>query len=620
MTQARSEGAPAARPGGTATGPGAAPVADAARPGGTATGPGAAPVADPVTTEVLRNFMSSCADDMNAALFRSAYTPVIYEGRDCAVALLDANGDPLGMSTGVPIFLGNLEVCVKLTIDRYGIDWFGPGDVVAMNDPYLQGTHLHDLTIFGPIFHDGKLVGFAATRAHWQDVGGRDPGTTMDSIEVFQEGFRMGPTRVIKGYEPLPDWMDFLARSSRFGYELIGDFNSQVAAIRTGEARVNQMLDRVGLEAFEGAKRAIFAQAEALDRAAIAELPDGVYRAEGFIDNDGQGTGPVKVCVTVTIDGDRMVVDLDGTSPAVRGPINCGYAQTVSAVRLAYKALVNTELPVTGGTFATLEVKVPEDCIFNAKEPAACEWYFSGLGLLADLLVTALGPAIGNRVVAPHYGDSMVILFAGQDPRRPRPQWVVSEPTAGGWGASPGDDGESALINLTNGAFKNIPVEVYESKFPMRIERFAVRTDSGGPGRHRGGCGVIRSYRLLRDADLSVWFERSVTTAWGLDGGGAARGPAVYADGPAGHFEALKANRVRLPAGTLVTIETGGGGGYGPASERPVEDVLRDVREHYVSPGGAAEQYGVVLDPATLALDEDATAARRATLAGGPRG
>ncbi len=573
--------------------------------------------ADPVTSEVVRNFMSSCAEDMNAALFRSAYTPVIYEGRDCAVALLDGDGEPLGMSTGVPIFLGNLEVCVKIAIEQFGLDWFGPGDIVAMNDPYLQGTHLHDVTVFGPIFHAGSLVGFAATRAHWQDVGGRDPGTTMGSIEVFQEGFRMGPTRVVKGYEPLPEWMDFLRRASRFGYELMGDFSAQVAAVRTGEARVSRMLDRVGVGVFGAAKERIFAQAEALDRAAISELPDGTYRAEGWLDNDGYGDEPVRVCVAVTIEGDRMVVDLEGSSPATRGPVNCGYAQTVSAVRLAYKALINTYLPVTGGTFATLEVRVPDDCVFNAKEPAACEWYFTGLGLLCDLIMTALAPAVGDRVVGPHYGDSMVINLNGIDASRPRPLWVVIEPTAGGWGAHPGGDGESALINLTNGSFKNIPVEVYESKFPVRIERFSIRTDSGGPGRWRGGCGVIRSYRLLDDANLSVWFERSVTPAWGLSGGMQAVGPRVYADGPAGPWEGLKANRLPLPAGTLVTIETGGGGGYGPPLERPPSEVLRDVRERYVSVEGAARDFGVVLGATHCDVDSVATERRRRDIAAG---
>lgn len=335
-------------------------------------------VADPVTTEVIRNFMSACADDMNAALFRSAYTPIIYEGRDCAVALLDRDARPLGLSTGVPIFLGNLEVCVEICLDQFGRDWFEPGDVIAMNDSYLQGSHLHDVTVLGPIFYREELVGFAATRAHWLDVGGRDTGTTMGSSDLFQEGFRLGPTKVIRKGEPMPDWMDFLRRASRFGYEAVGDFSAQVAAIRTGERRFQQMLDRFGVELFEAAKDNIFRQAEELDRAAVAALPDGVYRAEGSLDDDGLGGDPVPVVVTITVDGDRMVVDLSGTGPMAAGAINCGAPQTVSAVRLAYKALVNTHIPVTGGTFAPLSVQIPDDCFLNAKPPAACEWYFTG--------------------------------------------------------------------------------------------------------------------------------------------------------------------------------------------------------------------------------------------------
>ena len=223
-----------------------------------------------------------------------------------------------------------------------------------------------------------------------------------------------------------------------------------------------------------------------------ASCRTGPITLRDILDDDGQVMGRSLSSVTVNIEGDRMVVDLAGSSPAVRGTDQLRISQTVSAVRLSYKALINTDLPVTGGTFATLEVRVPDNCIFNAKEPAACEWYFTGLGLLCDLIVTALEPPpIGDHVVAPHYGDSMVINVNGVDPARRRPLWVVIEPTAGGWGAYPGGDGESALINLTNGSFKNIPVEVYESKFPVRIERFSIRKDSGGPGLHRGGCGVV---------------------------------------------------------------------------------------------------------------------------------
>ncbi|HVO53292.1 MAG TPA: hydantoinase B/oxoprolinase family protein [Solirubrobacterales bacterium] len=566
---------------------------------------GAVRAVDPITTEVIHNFLTSCANDMNAALFRSAYTPIIYEGRDCAVALMDREANPLGQSTGVPLFLCNLEVCVRHALEHHGLDWFEPGDVVIMNDPYIQGTHLHDVTVFGPIFYEEQLVGFAASRAHWQDVGGKDIGSTMRSVDVYQEGFRLAPTKVVSRYQPDPQWMDFLRRNSRLGYELIGDLDAQIAACRTGEERVRQMLDRVGLEVFEAAKEKIFEQAAERHRAAVAALPDGVYRAEGELDNDGVGSDPVRVAVEVTIEGERFAVDLTGTAPPQLGPVNCGYAQAVSAIQLAYKSLIRPDMAVTGGTFDPLEVTIPDHCCFNAREPVACEWYFTGLGLLITLIISAVGEALGEDAVCPDYGDSMVITIAGERPDRSF--WVSSEPTAGGWGAHGRDDGESALISLANGAFKNIPVEVYESKYPVQIDEFAIRTDSGGPGRLRGGCGVRRTYRLLEDASLSLWLERSRTPAWGLAGGSAGAGPDCQTDGPAGHWQGLKVNRLELPAQTVITLQTGGGGGFGDPLQRDPERVCEDVRRGLVSARAARERYGVALDPHTLEVEPGET-------------
>ena len=397
---------------------------------------------------------------------------------------------------------------------------------------------------------------------------------------------------------------------------MVGDLNAQIAAIRTGERRFKQLLDRIGRDAFEGAKANIFKQSDALDRQAIAALPDGVYAAEGYMDDDGTGFGPIKVCAKMTIEGERMIVDLDGTSGPVPGSLNCGKAQTISMVRLAYKTLINPNLAITGGSFPTLEIIVPEHCMLNAVEPAACEWYFSGLGLLADLLITCLGQAKPERAVAAHYGDSMVAGFAGYDAAEG--QWVVIEPTAGGWGAFTGSDGESALINLSNGSFRNIPVEVYETKHPIKIEEFSIRRDSGGPGRWRGGCGVVRAYRTLEACDVSLWFERSVTPAWGILGGSAGSGPEIRIDGPQFEGTSLKLKATRIEPGTSVRTVTGGGGGYGEPRERPPEEVLHDVREGYVSAAAAEEHYGVAIDPDGPTIDKAATARLRAATGGGP--
>ena len=564
---------------------------------------------DPITTEIIRNLFISCAQDMNATMIRSAYTPIIYEGKDCSVALLDENGEVLGQSSGLPIFLGNLEVCVKLAIEEFGREIFEPGDVFYMNDPYMQGTHLNDATIFSPIFYDEELVGFSATRAHWLDVGAKDPGTPMDSTEIYQEGFRWAPTKIYSRYEQREDVVDLLRRNGRFGYSLVGDMNSQVSACFTGEERFKSIVDRFGMDAIRGAREEIFRQSAQLDREAVAALPDGTYTAEGCLDNDGVGDEPVWVRVRVEVAGDEMTIDFEGTSEAASGPVNCGEAQTISAARVAYKLLINPDRPVDGGTFPTLTVCVPEGSILHAREPAPCGWYFTPLGLLIDLIVKALSPVMPEEVAGAHYGDSMVIYLAGVDPRTGAP-FLALEPTPGGWGAFEGGDGQDGLINNVNGGFKDLPVEVYETKYPARIGRYGFRPDSGGLGRFRGGCGLFREYRLGADCSLYLWFERSKTPAWGLFGGHDATGPEVVVQADGSEKNLLKVNNLPCKAGTVVTTYTGGGGGYGNPWERDHELVRRDVVAGYVTREGAERDYGVVLDDA-LDVDSGATARRR---------
>ena len=570
--------------------------------------------ADPITTEIIRNTFVSIANDMNAALIRSAYTPVIYEGKDCSVALLDENGKVLGQSLGLPLFLGNLEVCVQLTAEQFGWDMFQPGDIFYLNDSYMTGTHLNDATIFAPIFWNGKRVGFTATRAHWLDVGAKDPGSPMDSHEIYQEGMRWGPTKLYDNGEPREDIIDLLRRNSRFGYGLVGDMNAQVAACRTGESRLHALLDRFGYDTTLAARDEIFRQSEQLEREAVVAIPDGSYTAEGYLDNDGLGSEPVRVQVRVDVSGDRMTVDLAGSNKQTRGPVNCGFVQTISAVRVAFKLLVSPTRPVDGGTFKTLSVSAPEGTLFRAQEPAACAWYFSSLGLLIDLIPKALASAIPEKVAGAHYGDSMVIALAGTDPRKGDIPYFAIEPTTGGWGAFATGDGQDALINNVNGAFKDLPIEVYENKYPVMLTKYGFRPDTGGPGRFRGGTGVYREYRTEAAAVLYLWFERSVTPAWGLFGGKDAAPPAVVVNpGCKTERHLLKANALPLEAGEVVRTQTGGGGGFGPAWERDPMRVREDVIDGYVSRQGAARDYGVVLR-ADSSLDEAATAKHRAAL------
>ena len=550
--------------------------------------------ADPITTEIIRNAFVSCAQDMNATLIRSSYTPIIYEGKDCSVAILDANGDVLGQSLGLPLFLGNLEICVKLAAEMFGWDVFRPGDVFYMNDSYMTGTHLNDATIFGPIFWRDRLVGFSATRAHWLDVGGKDPGGPMDSREIYQEGMRWAPTRIYDRGEPREDIIDLLRRNGRFGYSLVGDMNAQVAACRTGEGRLQAILDRFGYDTYVAARDEIYRQSEELEREAVEAIPDGSYRAEGFLDDDGLGHGPLPVHLGVDIAGDSMTIDLEGSAPMAEGPVNCGFAQTVSACRVAFKLLINPERPVDGGTFKTLDVNAPEGSIFDAREPAACQWYFSSLGLLIDLVVTALAPVLPDKVAAAHFGDSMVLFLAGKDPRRGGQPFLHVMPHAGGWGGFEGGDGEDGLINNVNGGFKDHPVEVFEVKYPALIRGYGFRPDTGGVGRFRGGCGLYRTFEVEPEAFLYLWFERSKTPAWGLFGGGGAVGPDVVVNpGREDERHMLKVNAFPLPPRSVVELRTGGGGGFGDPRERDPEHVREDVQDGFVTPEAAKRDYGV---------------------------
>ena len=553
-------------------------------------------LADPVTTEIIRNAFVSIAKDMNAALIRSAFTPVIYEGKDCSVALLDETGEVLGQSLGLPLFLGNLEICVKIMAQKYGWEYFHEGDVFYMNDSYIAGTHLNDATIIMPIFWKGERIGFAASRAHWLDVGAKDPGTPVDAHEIYQEGMRWGPTRLYEGGKPREDVIELLRLNSRFGDATVGDMNAQVAAGRTGERRMQALFDRFGWDTIRAARDEIFRQTQERERKEVGQIPDGEYSASGFLDDDGLGTDQIPVEVKITVSGEQISVDLSESGDQATGPVNCGITQTIAAVRVAYKLLICTDEAPNGGSFKPLKVEAPDGTIFSAVEPAPCGWYFSPLGLLIDLFITALSPTLPGRVAAAHYGDSMVITLSGNDKRFDNHFYLMIEPTTGGWGAFKGGDGQSSLINNVNGSFKDLPVEVVENKYPITIKSYGIRKDSGGAGEFRGGNGTFREYEICSDSSLSLWFERSKTPGWGLFGGQCGMVPNVKVRSPDGkEADYLKVNSLLVAEGAVIFSETGGGGGYGDPLDRDPESVRLDLIDGYTSVEAAQSLYGVVV-------------------------
>ena len=539
---------------------------------------------DPVTVEVIRNAFISIASQMNNNLARSAYTPIIYEMKDCSVGLFDSRGNLLGQAPGLPIFLGSLEAAIDVTLDHLGgAEACRPGDVYAVNDSYMVGSHLNDVNVISPIFHSGELVGFGATKAHWLDIGAKDPGQAMDSTSIYQEGYRIAPVHLYREGKPERGILDFLTRNSRLPRSIWGDMHAQIAACRTGERGLAELIDRFGLDTVTAAAEVIFDQCERLDREAVASIPDGVYETDGEMDSWGPGGDPVYVKVVVTVEGEEIRVDLDGSAPMTPGCLNCGLAQTEAAANLAFKMLINSYVPVTAGTFRNLTLSAPEASVFDAREPAACQYYYPHLGMMIDLFIRALAPAVPDRVVAGQAADPMNVLFSGPNPRTGE-DFVVSEATAVGWGAYQGGDGTNGLINYGGGDLKNIPVEVMESRYPIRVHQYSVWPDSGGRGRWRGGLGVLRDYEVLADdITVSTWFERTRTPAWGLFGGedGAATDVTLTVRGET--VPLLKANQIPAPKGSRLHVATGGGGGYGVPEERDPELATEDLIDGYAT-------------------------------------
>ncbi|MFN8475307.1 MAG: hydantoinase B/oxoprolinase family protein [Anaerolineae bacterium] len=570
---------------------------------------------DHITVEILRNAFNAIAQDMNANLARSAFSPIIYEMKDCSVGLFNEHAELLGQAPGLPIFLGALDEAVRIVRDHFGPTGIRPGDVYAINDPYLTGSHLNDVTVVSPIFYHGEVIGFTANKAHWLDMGGKDAGVSVDTTEIYQEGLRFGPIRLYQAGEAQRDILDIIARNSRLPRSILGDLHAQIAACRTGEQRYQAVVERFGLATVRAATAEIFAQAERADRAAISALPDGEYVADGYLDSDGHTDDPIYLRVRVTIAGDQMDIDLTGSSGQRAGCTNCGLAQTISAARLAYKFLINPQHSPNGGHFRALTVTAPTGSIFAAQEPAACVYYAPHLGLMIELVLKALSQAVPERIPAGQPSDQMNFMMTGHTSTGAL--FLTGEASAVGWGALPDNDGLNSMVNYMAGDLKNLPAEVEEAKYPLRVGQRSLETDSGGAGRFRGGLALIKDYvPTAPGCHLVLWLERTVTPGWGTAGGQTGRSARCIVDpGSAGEITLKKANHRPIGPGITVRCYTAGGGGYGPAWERDPRRVADDVLDGYISRDAAEREYGVCFQADGVSIDETATRAARAALA-----
>jgi len=515
----------------------------------------------PATIEVVRNAFISGAEQMRRNLYRSSFSPVIYEMKDCSVGIYDSEGSLLGQAPGLPFFLGSLGGTIRAVISQKSANIFKADDIWIVNDSTICGSHLNDITVFAPVFIDKKLRGFAGAKAHCNDVGAKDPGYVGDTTDIFQEGLRIGPTRIVHAGNIDQQIMDLIALNSRFPTAIVGDLMAQFTACRTGVDCFQSIVERFGWTQVSLSIDEIFRQAEEMDKESVRLIPDGEYSAEGSLDNDGVTKEPIKVRVTVRVVHESIEIDLTGSSPQCIGSVNSGLVQTRSAIEQAYKFLINPSLAVSGGNFRNLRIKVPKGTCFNPNDTAPCLHYGPHLMLAMDLIIKALSKAIPDKTAAGHVGDSWNVTLVGEDENG---LFLSGESLVGGWGAYQGGDGESALIHSAAGDFKNFPVETQEQRYPLRILKYALRDGSGGVGHWQGGMGIIKEYEVLVPCRLQLWFERVGTPSWGLFGGGDGASPDVSVIIPGKTPQKIfKVNAMQIPAGTKIIVKTGGGGGWG---------------------------------------------------------
>ena len=574
----------------------------------------AARLADPIVTELVRNGVIAVTEEMKTNLMRTAYNMIIYEALDFTVGLFTAAGETVSIGLGLPMFIRGMAETVKAKIRHFGLAAMEPGDILVTNDSYITGSHLNHVTLTMPIFHGGELTGFACCMAHWLDIGGTLGGMTTD---IFSEGLQIPILKLHRAGVVNQDLVDVIRQNVRIPTRALGDLRAQVTAVKTGERRFVQLLDRYGRRPVLDAIAAIMDQAEAAARARTLTIPDGVYEAESYMDDDGIEIGtPIPIRVRVTVAGDAMTIDLSDVARQVRGFYNSGITTGHACAQVAYKCLTSPrDYPINDGSFRSLTSIVPPGTVVSAVRPAPMRWWMTFPMTIVDTVFKALAPAIPDRVIAGHHADLLSSQIHGLHPKT-RELFIGNfGPLGGGWGAKRGEDGMSATVCINDGDTHNAPNEQVELKFPIVVERYALAPDSGGAGRHRGGLGIDRIVQARSSATLNTQIERAHCRPWGLEGGleGAGNEVTVRNGGAwKTDFPNAKVLVARLEPGDAFRVRSGGGGGYGSPLERPIDAVGHDVKQGYVSVEAAAELYGVVVDPATMEVDVAATERLRA--------
>lgn len=561
---------------------------------------------DPVTLAVLKGRLEQIADEMDATLFRSAFNPIIAEAHDASHGLYHAEtGATLVQGTsGLPVFVAAMAFAVKTVIDKTN-NQVAEGDVYIFNDPYEGGTHLSDFKLVRPVFRDGKLFCYLASVGHWHDVGGNVPGNYNPvATESFQEGMLIPPVKLFDRGELRQDIVDIVMANSRLPGSLYGDLNGQINALELGHRRLHELLDEYGDDIVQQALAEFQQRAEQLMRSCIEELPDGTYSSDDYLDNDGIVDEALKLRLTMTVDGDRMKLDFSGTSAACAGPVNISRSTTIAACYVALKHVFQ-DVPANAGVLTPIEFVIPDDSLLAVSAPKPVGGYTETILRIIDLVFATLPQAAPERTNGCAYGTINALSLAGY--RENGQRWVMFSFFGGGHGGHPEGDG----LNHGNAPISTAtipPLEILEAAYPVMFKQWALRPNSGGPGKHRGGLGAVYEIELLeQSADVFLFGERGKYPPPGVLGGRAGAYNRFHYQQDNGEHEPPMISKmvgIKLKRGQTVRLETPGGGGYGSPLERDPEAVARDVRLGYIGPEEAVSDYEVALDADAEVLTE----------------
>ena len=545
---------------------------------------------DGATVEVVRSYLVAAAEEMRTTLVRTAFNPVIYEVLDFGLSIYDENAELIAEAPGLTRFLGANDYSLVKGIEYVGRENLGPGDVVLLNYPYWNAAHAYDATLFAPVhMPDGQLVGYVCVRAHWMDLGAKDPGYVLDSTDVHQEGLLFPGTKVFEGGRVVEPILELIRFNSRMPDLVIGDLHAQVSALRTGERRLVEIIEKFGKDTVDHAIARLKDLGEQASRQALTRFPHGQWTAIDWVDDDGITDEKVRISVRVTHSSDGLEVDFSDSDSAVCGPINLPFGATIAAARVAFKTFTTPFEESNAGHFRPLTVIAKPGTLFHAVYPAATFTQWVG-NHAVELVLKALSQASPDALAACSGGDVPGFMNVGRDPGSTR-TFAISNNDPVGWGGTPSHDGLDGSNHPCQTVARNTPIEVLESASHMFMERLEMRTDSGGPGRYRGGVGIRRDIRFRGDSEFLSVVKKTKTAPWALMGGQASAPTRVIVNPDTPEERTISTARVRVRPGDRIRLLTAGGAGHGRPELRSAQELTRDLADGFISEASAYHDY-----------------------------